>query len=685
MQLEIDRNRFISLFSGYLHLPADPLRLQIDYDDFYTRLKPEEDDPARRDPNAPPVAPDELALGRSPLPVGASDPWELVDPGLHKVSSKPFVSPNLVPPPLKPLLPDPVVRSHGSGRPEPREIDVSYGEGGHALDLRVDQINILRDNDIVGSGTEATGPWPEHYVRNMDDLIDIARSKNPFGEIDDVDDVIPQLEQGGSPIGSGADPTGGQSGYSVNEAVHVTGSAHADVDVNVNLGFEVETAPPVLEGATETSFASTLQPGTTIDGVSYAPGTEPAMPEGPQDLVPEVPTDNSQNMAVVDTGGNIAANSAGLVDMQPIGTLMVLGDSYHSNAIVQTNVLVDESAVVGTKDSATVQTGGNEANNVAEFINTLAQNPYEMGFFGGLHWNVDRVSGDLYDVKMVTQLNDMRDNDLVQQVASDHYKYVETGSNLQGNDFSYLLQDKQYDLVIVTGDYYGANWIFQTNVLLNSDYVQVNEGEGGSGDQTVSTGANWLTNSATIVDFTGQAHELTPDMQALVNALQGGSTTLPLDYGELVAGNGGSSLNVLFIDGDYYDINVLQQTNIMEDSDKVLQTLENGESGYVSTGGNELQNNALLVNLGPLGEEYVGGNQYSESVLIQTNIVAQSTDQVPSQNGVVTNDPTKLASEAGVFIEHAPTPAPAPAEQSTAPPPTDTAAHSSDPLASVMS
>ena len=35
---------------------------------------------------------------------------------------------------------------------------------------------------------------------------------------------------------------------------------------------------------------------------------------------------------------------------------------------------------------------------------------------------------------------------------------------------------KQYDLVIVTGDYFGTNWIFQTNILLNSDYVLVDVG-----------------------------------------------------------------------------------------------------------------------------------------------------------------------------------------------------------------
>ena len=66
--------------------------------------------------------------------------------------------------------------------------------------------------------------------------------------------------------------------------------------------------------------------------------------------------------------------------------MIVLGDSHRSNAIVQTNVLVDHTAVDGTAEQATLQTGGNQANNIAEFIQTLEQNPYEMGFFGGMRW-----------------------------------------------------------------------------------------------------------------------------------------------------------------------------------------------------------------------------------------------------------------------------------------------------------
>ena len=116
-----------------------------------------------------------------------------------------------------------------------------------------------------------------------------------------------------------------------------------------------------------------------------------------------------------------------------------------------------------------------------------------------------------------------------------------------------------------------------------------------------------------------------------------------------------------------------------------MQTLENGESGYVATGGNELANEALLVTLGPLGGQYVGGTEYAEATLVRTNIIAQSADVALSQTTVVLGDPAKLASEAAALIVHGPTPPPPP-EESAAPPPADSGTHTTaDPLSSVLS
>ena len=277
---------------------------------------------------------------------------------------------------------------------------------------------------------------------------------------------------------------------------------------------------------------------------------------------------------------NSAENFAAVIDAQgAIGTLVVLGDSHRSDAIVQTNVLVDHTAVDGTAERPPSRPAGTRPTTSPSSSRRSTQNPYEMGFFGGLRWHVDRVNGDYYDVNLIRQLNVMQDNDMVQQTATDHYKFWAIGANGQDNVAIVEHSGKQYDLVIVTGNYFGANWIFQTNVLLNSDYVLINAGPGGAGSETVSTGANWLLNSATLVDYSGAAHALTPDMQALVAALQNGESTLDLANGFVLPGDGSGTMNVLFITGNYYDINVLEQTNIVSDSDVVMQTLDQRRIG----------------------------------------------------------------------------------------------------------
>ena len=534
--MQLDGKRpFISLFSGYPHLAVDPLRVQVDYDDFYPdAARPTDEAEGPLPPALPPLLED-FDAGHGPRPAEPPpDPWDLFG-GPHAVRPPPAEHVTLHDVPHGSARPDPVSYSHGGGggSPEhlqlrlhqlivrPLHITVDYRDGGDPVDLRLLQGNILsdhdivvRDNDVVTGGSGA--PFPVHHIDNIDDLASMAKAQVPASFA--APDHTP-------------------------EQVVATLKAHASG-----------------------SPSQTLVEGVTVDGHAVGSGTPP--PPDPTLLVPPSPTDHHADVAVTHTGGNSVVNFAELIDARgPVGTLVVMGDSYKSDAIIQTNVLVDHSAVVGTADTAIVQTGDNAANNVAEFVATLDGNPYQMGFFGGLHWHVDRLNGDFYDVKMVTQFNDMRDNDWVQQTASDHYKFTATGDNALGNQLLWLQDGKQYDLVIVNGNYYAANWIFQTNILLNSDYVELKAGPDGAGQETVvSTGANWLLNTARIADYSGDAHPLSPEMQHVVDALQSGEETLDPSLGLAVAGDGSLTLNVLFITGNYYDVNVLNQTNVVGDT-----------------------------------------------------------------------------------------------------------------------
>ncbi|MBS0517110.1 MAG: hypothetical protein JSR90_00370 [Proteobacteria bacterium] len=637
------KSEFISRFVGQLHIPLEAFGVEIDYGSAYERhgMAPTGALPVVAPMPLPVV--EDLDTQGSPRPHDAPpDAWNLFGPEALSPSLPRAMLPALgTPPPLLPLSPAPHGGGGGGGgEDDVVRIDVSYQGSGDQMDLRVVQVNQLSSDDTVLNSDGQARAWPVHSGPDLATLEATAAHHIPHAY-----------------------------------AHTMLTSPESIVATLTDLGNHVSGSPP-----------ATLTEGTVVDGRAVAPDASP--PADPTTAIPAAPTDHHANMAVVETGGNLSANFAGVAsETGATGTLVVLGDSYKSDAIIQTNVLVDHATVEGTAPTAALQTGGDAANNVAEFVHTLDQNPYSLGFFGGLHWHVDTLPGNYYNIDLVTQYNYLSDRDLVQQTATDHFKFVETGANEQGNQLvATNIDPVHYDLVVVTGNYYSTNWIFQTNVLLNNDYVSVDAGSGGAGHETVSTGANWLMNSAQIIDYSGPAQPMSSELQAIANALHNSDTSLDTSAGLAIPGNGSLDLNVLFINGNYYDLNVLQQTNVVNDSDTVMQTLANGESGYVATGGNNLSNQAILIDVGPTAGAFVGGHQYTEAVLVQTNIMTQSAAVSPAPDGIVTNNPQALAPEAAAIIQHDPGPSSASVDHPAPAPTTDAMSHPTpDPLSSVLS
>ena len=94
---------------------------------------------------------------------------------------------------------------------------------------------------------------------------------------------------------------------------------------------------------------------------------------------------------------------------------------------------------------------------------------------------------------------------------------------------------------------------------------------------------------------------------------------------------------MLYITGDYYDINAVWQTNITSDIN-VLYQLQNEPSpdlmalhpdGTVtqsaSTGDNELTNNAAIVDVNP-DVIYVDGEIYTDLILVQADLLPTNQD-----------------------------------------------------------
>lgn len=345
---------------------------------------------------------------------------------------------------------------------------------------------------------------------------------------------------------------------------------------------------------------------------------------------------------VVHIGGNTAVNAAVLVDANtPGATRIVLGDVHQTDVIVQTNVLVDHLAVHQSGGAANLWIGHDVTTNVASFI----QHDWSPGPAGstpnGLFVQVDVLHGDVWNVKSLTQTNWLDSQGVAVETETQAFSTVTLGGNIQVNLADFQHWTAQYDMVVVLGNYHAANIIEQTNVLYHASDVSVSGDADAS--QTVVSGGNSLTNVATIEHYgTESLHPLSSEQANLASQLVAGT-----DPGESAwlpyAGSGNGALRVLAISGDYYDVNVVSQTNVMASTEvAVLQADGSGVPQYVSAGLNTTANEAHIVTSGS-GQAFIGGDHYSDSLMIQANLVEPSST-------VVKADPTALVNEAVAFV-----------------------------------
>jgi len=143
-------------------------------------------------------------------------------------------------------------------------------------------------------------------------------------------------------------------------------------------------------------------------------------------------------------------------------------------------------------------------------------------------------------------------------------------------------------------------------------------------------------------------------MQAMVDAIANQDDTFTAWSSSIrntFPGLGTGELNILYVTGDYYDINAIWQINVIADVDTAIQLLgppdpQFGEASQqaVTSGGNTLTNDAAIVDVGAT-KTYVQGDFYTDSILIQANLVDDDNDKV------VYGDTETLVSELIAFTE----------------------------------
>jgi len=622
-------------FIAHLRVVHDIDRDRIDYDpssshrqsDDYTTLRPEDiSRPDIDDLDGHRILPPELAplddlLHERVLPIK----------GLRSSLPEPDFA-DFLGPPGSPVRPG---GGGGGGGGLHREVTVTYEPGGEQTELQIKQYNLLVDNDVDFQG-HGTLPVIDGNVLQLAVQADAVLHEMADG----ANNVIPQAWW--MP----------QSGEGAVEFLQTHDAAHGGT-------------PP----------ANSVGPGYYLNGELQVPAPEPPTPSLELYQKPDFGHDVGQ-WAVA--GANTSFNGALIVDLTESGqTMIVMGDYHSTNAIFQTNSLIDHDHVnvAGGMVSAP-STGNDTTDNIADFSQKPGLYSTIPAHFGGWDWHVNVVNGDYYSVHTVTQTNLLMDNDVVVQTSSQTHTEAVAGANGQVNLAQIFDGDIHYDLIIVGGGYHGMNVIFQNNILLDNDTIK-QLASGPDSSHAVNSGDNQLTNAATIEQFGGDSFlPMSNDIMAIVAAISGGASSLDPALTKILAGPDGV-INVLYVTGNYYDVNAIWQTNVTSDVDVMLQLIDpsaakasahpgDPSTQSASTGANKLTNEAVIVDVAAT-HTYVDGTAYSDTILIQANLLP---------TGPVNGDTHTLVTELVAFVADHQNETP-PAQAVTGPP-------HDDPIANVL-
>jgi hypothetical protein len=591
----------ISHFAGYLQIFEDIARDRIEYDetrtpgqsDDYTTLRPHydstftsDDMDAQRGPAPEPMPDDPIHLARVHAVRALSG---LVEP-----------DPDFFPHSRVPNILLPMSSGGGGGGGGVYQIKVQYQPGGEQSEVEVHQTNVMY-NDTTMLPSDAVLPADGLTARlDADAMASLQRMADDANAHIPNDWWIPQ---------NGTDATNFLTAHD---------AAWAD------------------RGGTPDPHS--VQPGYYLNGVLQDPVT--AAPDAtPLAAAATVPDTGHGLGQWAEFGNNDVTNAALIVDLtHSARSMVVMGDYFKTDAMFQTNTTInnDHISVSGGLGTPSVTTGGDVATNIADFVQHPGIYSTIPVTYAGPNWSVDVVNGDYYNVHSVVQDNYLFHNDVITQTSADtHYDLV-GGYNQLGNLAQIFDGSIHYDLIVVQGAYHGMNVIFQNNILLNDDQIKM-AADGTDPSQSVNSGQNNLLNEGTIENYGGNSFSpLSADAKTIDSLLAGGATSLDPNLGNAIAGNGGT-FHVLYITGNYYDVNAVWQNNVTDDVNVIYQLQNQPSAGAmayhpdgtvtqsVSTGNDRLANDAAIIDVNP-DNTYVNGHTYTDSILVQANLLPTHQD-----------------------------------------------------------
>ena len=374
----------------------------------------------------------------------------------------------------------------------------------------------------------------------------------------------------------------------------------------------------------------------------------------------QIENDVTQGSVTYNSGGNFLVNEAAVLNGGIVGTHFVVGGNFHQlDAIIQTNAFSDTDYVNDDFPLDAQAGGGTKAVNVASFVqetfdaagDNAEANPGVMP----QNWQVSCVSGDVIFLEWMKQLTFMSDEDVGVLSATGSDVMVTSGENIGLNSVNFANIGSLFDLILVGGNVFDANVIVQNNILYDNDTITM-LGAGDDGDYSASgslnTSNNLLWNQASIhnVGATEVKSGISDHYKDAMDGLAGGNKSMPYSFYSAEDFEGIAIPRVLYISGSLYDLRYIEQTNILGDSDFVAlqkKAFLDGQPATewnIDTGSNALVNMAAIKDYDTFGDSVeVGGDHYSDSILIQANILEAQGDG---------DDDDALVSEVVAFLDH---------------------------------
>jgi hypothetical protein len=505
------------------------------------------------------------------------------------------------------------------------------------------QILSLSDNDVFVMGTLEE---PLHYQSGAD--VALPGMQAAAGAL------LGQLAQGPGVTGHGDVPILMETTVGVAEALQGNPDVqfeHVESLTGIYVNGQASDEAPDLEEA----LPQHLQESTASD-----PDPHTIEVKGEHSAQIELHGDDIAGTITYKSGGNFLVNEASVLNAGLTGAHFVVGGDFHQlDAIFQINAYRD-SDYVGSDFplAAHPSSSGTAAFNIASFVqethdaagDAAEAKPGVMP----VNWQITIVQGDIIFLEWMKQLSFVSDQDIGVLTAAGSNVFVTSGENVGLNSISLLNIGLHYDLIMVGGNVYDANIIVQKNILYDNDTITMlgaGEGEAFSAPGSLNTGGNLLWNQASIhnIGATDVEHGISDHYSAAMDGLAQGDLSLPSGLRASEDFEGIAVPRVLYVSGNIYDLRYVEQTNVLGDADFValqaaaFQDGQPASEWQIDTGSNALINIASIKDYDTFGDTIeVGGNHYSDAILIQAEILAANGDE----------DPEALVTEVVAFIAH---------------------------------